>query len=237
MNKNIWFVVLTYRPNVPKLLARLKKFRGAPFVLVDNSETTNEYPSWMIVIRTGKNLGYTGGMNRGIRHALSQGGRWVVVTNDDLNISQAGISSIAKQLEALPPGVAGPFPGKLDERRWTTIYPARTEAAFDYLSGSCLAIHKDVVGKIGLFYEPYFIYYEDVELCVRAKKAGFLLHWLPAPGIYHKDGATFGVGSPIHEYYLARNHLLFVLRNAPWQVKIYELLRLPKTMIEYFKKL
>ena len=96
-----------------------------------------------------------------------------------------------------------------------------------------MAIHKRVIEKIGYFYEPYFMYYEDADLCVRAKNAGFPLKKLNGAGIEHSDRPVWGKGSRIHEYYLARNHLWFVWRLAPWNVKLYELIRLPKTLLEF----
>jgi len=68
------------------------------------------------------------------------------------------------------------------------------------------------------------MYYEDVEYSLRAKKSGFTLYAI-AIVIKHKQ-SSLGKGSKLHEYYLARNHLLFVKRNATAYVQIREALRI-----------
>lgn len=177
------------------------------------------------------NSGYAKGVNIGIREALKKNTEWVVIVNQDINMTTHAIEKLAKNLRNLPPGIYGPFAGKLDSNRWTTILPSN---ASEYISGACMAIHRDVIDKIGYFYEPYFMYYEDPDYCVRAKKAGFPLAHILLDGIKHTDTQSLGKGSFLHEYYLARNHFLFVERMAPLRVKMYEYLRLPKTIFEYW---
>ena len=210
MNKtNVWFIIVTYRPRdqLGKLLGGL---RGMMLVVVDNTE---------------RNLGYGGGANVGMKKAFSAGARWAVVVNQDVTLTRTGIMKFAEELERCEPGIIGPEAGSLDPKRWTTILP--TSKKIDYISGSLMAIHRDVYEATDGFYEPYFMYYEDADISLRAKKAGFGLRQLDIDGFGHETH-----GSPGKNYYLARNHLLFVFRNAPFSVKLYELIRLPKTIWE-----
>lgn len=227
----VWFIVLTYQSEYKKLLRHLVFFKNAPHILVDNSETIQSYPKHIPVIRIGKNLGYAGGMNVGIRHCLERGATWVVVTNEDINATSSALNKFIKQLDKTTPGIGGPSTGMLDKKRWTSILGKGT----GYISGSFMAIHRQVIDRVGMFYEPYFIYYEDVELCVRAQKIGFELTHIPV-SFSHADGTTFGRNSFLHQYYLARNHLLFVERNASVGVKLREAVRLPKTTWEHIRK-
>lgn len=205
----VWFVIVTYKPD-PAMLTTLRKIlEGKPVIEIDNTQ---------------HNVGYGGGANAGIRKALARGAEWVVILNQDIEISKKGVEELCLQLASLPSCIAGPWAGALDEKRWTTILPSRY---VDYISGSCIAINRSVFEKIGYFYAPYFMYYEDVDLCVRAARYGFPLKKLNVAGIEHTDRPVWEKGSRIHEYYLARNHLLFVWRLAPWRIKLYELLRLP----------
>lgn len=228
MKYSIWFVVLTYYPDKKRIASLVQNLRSH-VVVVDNTPDSEKkkYVSTDIVF-TSENLGYTGGMNRGMRYCFRRGAEWVVLVNDDLSISPQSASQFAASLKKIHPGVAGPFRGSLDPVRWTSVYPVPSGTSFDYLSGSFMAIHKNVIKKVGYFWEPYFIYYEDVELCQRAKRVGFPLIYIPIDAT-HKDTTTIKRGSVDHEYYLARNHLLFVERNAPVKVKIHEFLRLLKT--------
>ena len=52
----------------------------------------------------------------------------------------------------------------------------------------------------------------------------------------HKESKSLGQGSYLHQYYLARNHLLFVERIAPIRVKMYEVIRFPKTITEHLTR-
>jgi len=106
----------------------------------------------------------------------------------------------------------------------------------DYVSGTAMLIKREVLDMTGLFHGKYFGYYEDVELCLRAKKAGFRVIFVPKAVICHKESSSFGKNSPAQSYYMARNHLLFLERNAPWQIKIRELIRLPKTIREHWQR-
>lgn len=239
MQQAIWFVVVTFYPKDVKLVNLTNALKDWPVVIVDNtplnqaSKEKFKWPENITLIQNWANLGYGAGANKGISYALKQGAEWVVVLNDDLDLLPQMVANLCRLLLKTPPGIAGPFVGELDQRRWTTIYPS---AKADYISGSCFAIHRDVINKIGYFYSPYFIYYEEVDYCFQAQQVGFPLTHLALSGIDHQESATIGRGSFLHEYYHARNHLLFAERCAPWSVKIYELLRLPKTIYEHLTR-
>ncbi len=215
MSKDIQFVVVTYRPKREKFTRLLQSLAGWKVQVVDNTDN---------------NAGYAGGANEGIRKVLAEGADWFVVMNDDMKIVRKALNNFSSKLLQTPSGIAGPFRGALDSRRWTTLYPSDTA---DYLSGSFIAIHRDVLDKVGVFFDPYFIYYEEVDLCIRAKRAGFLLSHIPTFGITHRGSLAFGRDSFLHQYYHSRNHLLFVERQGPVGVKLYEFFRLPLTIWEH----
>lgn len=210
MKQSVWFVIVTYEPE-KETLRRL-------------IEAVEEWQA-EIVNNTDRNLGYGGGANVGMKKAFDAGADWAVVLNQDVRLTKAGITKFAKALEQCKPGIVGPEAGELDSKRWTTILP--TSKKIDYISGALMAIHRKVWEATGGFYEPYYMYYEDVDLCVRAKKAGFGLRQVDIERFGHESR-----GIRCKEYYLARNHLLFVYRNAPVSVKLHETLRLPKTLWE-----
>ena len=216
MNAPVWLVVVLYKPREQVLRQWQKIKKVYPTVFIDN---------------TVNNIGYAAGANEGGRKAFAQGVQWVLLLNQDVVLNAATLDELTKKIRGVAPSVIGPFAGTLDTKRWTTIYPGKV---VDYLSGSCLLIHKHVFEKLNGFYEPYFMYYEDVDFCIRAKRKGFPIRYVSISGIMHKDKKNTGVLLEQQRYYLARNHLLFVWRLAPWHVKLYELLRLPKTLYEYW---
>lgn len=208
--KNICFVIVTFKPDKEVLRRLIAAIHEWPTEIVDNTD---------------KNLGYGGGANVGMKTAFDAGARWVVVVNQDVTLTKVGIAKFVRALEEWGPGVVGPEAGSLDPKRWTTILSGNKK--IDYISGSLMAIHREVYKTIGGFYEPYFMYYEDADISLRAKKAGFELRQVKIYGFGHETH-----GSPGKNYYLARNHLLFVFRNAPVSVKFHEIFRLPKTLWE-----
>ncbi len=79
----------------------------------------------------------------------------------------------------------------------------------DFVSGALLITKSDVIKKIGLFDDRYFLYLEDADLCRRVKLAGFQLMFDPRIKIWHKVAGSSGIGSPLNDYYITRNRLLF----------------------------
>lgn len=88
-------------------------------------------------------------------------------------------------------------------------------------SGCCMLIKTGVFKNIGLFDEKYFLYYEDADLCNRAKKAGYKIYYQPESIIWHKNaGSAGGSGSGLQDYYITRNRMLFASKYAPIRSKI-----------------
>jgi GT2 family glycosyltransferase len=81
-----------------------------------------------------------------------------------------------------------------------------------------MMIRNEALQKSGLFNKLFFLYYEDVDLSYRLRKAGYALHYLPSCKIYHEAGISAKVSapkkeghlSPIIHYYISRNHLWFI---------------------------
>ena len=87
----------------------------------------------------------------------------------------------------------------------------------DFITGAFMLFKREVFEKIGLFNEKYALYKEDVEICERAKRAGYKLLFVPQAKIYHKVSQTVGnaIGMGMNDYYLTRNRLMFGLTYAP----------------------
>jgi GT2 family glycosyltransferase len=197
------------------------------------SERYQNLNSTIHLIQPTHNTGYSGGMNLGMKKAEEDGHEWFILMNDDIDLTKKGVETFESELAHLPPGIYGPETGIFDKKRWTTILN-NTENC-DYVSGSFIAIHSSVYAKTKGFDEHYFMYYEDADICVRAKKIGFPVKRLAVDGIHHSP-VTKNQRSNLKEYYLARNHLYFVFHTGPWMVKIHEAARLPKTMFEHYKQ-
>ncbi len=87
-------------------------------------------------------------------------------------------------------------------------------------TGCCVLVKKDVFENIGMFDDKYFLYYEDADLCLRAKMKGFKIMYVPKSIIWHKNaGSAGGTGSVLQDYYITRNRLLFGFRYAQYRSK------------------
>lgn len=91
----------------------------------------------------------------------------------------------------------------------------------EFATGACIFAPAAVFNKIGFFDEKYFLYLEDMDFCVRAKRQGFKIIYQPKAVIWHKNAASAGgSGSKLQDYYITRNRLLFAFRYAKVQTKI-----------------
>ena len=90
----------------------------------------------------------------------------------------------------------------------------------DLATGACMLVKRKVFEKIGFFYEKYFLYLEDMDFCVRAKRAGFKIIFEPKAILWHKNASSGGgSGSSLQDYYISRNRLLFATKYAKVRTK------------------
>ena len=84
-----------------------------------------------------------------------------------------------------------------------------------------MAIHKDVFEKIGLLDEKYFLYFEDADFSIRARKAGLDVSVAENLSVHHNvSSSAKKLGSPLLLQYHYRNALYFNLKNGPWYIKL-----------------
>ena len=73
-------------------------------------------------------------------------------------------------------------------------FPAVTEGSYpsavDWVSGACMAIRREALRGIGPLDERFFMYFEDADLCRRARTSGWLVYYLPRVEIIHQTGAS-----------------------------------------------
>jgi hypothetical protein len=90
----------------------------------------------------------------------------------------------------------------------------------DFVTGCSLIVRREVLDKIGNLDDKYFLYSEDLDFCMRAKKAGWRLLYYPKSIVWHVNaGSSGGAGNELHEYYMTRNRLLVGMRYAPGRTK------------------
>jgi GT2 family glycosyltransferase len=75
------------------------------------------------------------------------------------------------------------------------------------VSGCVMLLTRDVIERVGHFREEYFFSFEDVDLCLRARAAGYRSLCVPAARAYHEGHTSIGRRSPKRLYFATRNHL------------------------------
>lgn len=90
----------------------------------------------------------------------------------------------------------------------------------DFATGNCMFINAKALSLTGGFDERYFMYLEDVDLCMRMKKLGWKIVYSPNAYMWHKVAQSSGIGSDLNEYFITRNRMLFGMKYAGLRAKI-----------------
>jgi GT2 family glycosyltransferase len=213
-------------------------------VLVDNGSTDGsekqlgrDFPEVRHLHNT-LNLGFPGGNNVGIRDALSRQPQYLLLLNNDTLVAPNFLSEMVRVTEENPAiGLANPkilyheppdriwYAGGAYKRGWSLAkhfgvnrrdngkYNQLCEVSFT--TGCALLVKADVVRKVGLLDEVFFLGYEDLDWCVRAQNAGFKAIYIPSAVIWHRAGydTKKNLGKPLKDFYYARNSVLFARKH------------------------
>ncbi|HXV27151.1 MAG TPA: glycosyltransferase family 2 protein [Candidatus Paceibacterota bacterium] len=188
-----------------------------------------------------RNLGFSGGNNLAIRKALAQSAEWIVLINNDTTVSGDFIRNLKAALPKEPAVVGIPLSEEGSDRgegrriayaglvKWLKptlphIYEIEKLGAEHsqllYAVGAGMAVHRDAFAKAGLLDERYFLYFEDADFSLRARRAGVSVRFISAPSITHGVSvSTRKLGAPLLLRYHARNALLFNKTHGPWWVR------------------
>src|SRR5258706_1951445 len=102
---------------------------------------------------------------------------------------------------------------EVDRGQWSQVIET------DFITGCLFITRSDILRNVGLFDERYCLYFEDSDLGLRIKKAGYKLMIDPQIKIWHKVAQSSGIGSPLNDYFLTRNRLLFGQTYASFRTK------------------
>lgn len=171
------------------------------------------------VVNNGYNLGYAGGNNAGYEYLKKYNlDGDVIIANPDVSLSEKVIHSLldARELEKFGAAMTAAH-----NENGTVLYRYIMMSGFiqkwkcdlesdfcitDYVAGSLFIISREVLDKIGLFDERYFLYWEEVDLSFRIKDAGYELYSLPSISILRETNSLPRTINAL--YYLSRNSFL-----------------------------
>jgi len=272
LNPTISFIVLNYNQVgvTSAFLDSCNKltYGNIEIILVDNHSENDptelfkkKYP-FVKFIRTRKNLGFTGGNNLAFRYSK---GEFIFIVNNDTELTPNILNELLMPFSSPEVGVVCPkikfyedkeiiqYAGfnkinKFTGRNSAVGSREKDNGQFDipgfthYAHGAAMLVRRDIIEKVGLFPEFFFIYYEEFDFSERVKKAGYKIFYQPSAIIYHKESITMGKESAIKTYYMTRNRILFMRRNSSNGSLLvfflfFVLLTIPKSTIEYTLKL
>jgi len=222
----------------------------AEIVVIDNGSTDGSADAIRVsfpnttVLETGANLGYAGGNNVGIEYALGKGHEFIFLLNNDTIVSPDILKAFHEEAALHPQvGIFGARacrfsdPSKLDHLGgiWNPKKAAFDLIGFgesadftyagelDYVCGCSIFIRRTVFKKIGLLEPKFFLFWEEADFCMRAKRAGFEIGVCNPAHLLHKVSASFQGGKPHTAYFWWRSRFLWLSRNlAPKaRLKIY----------------
>lgn len=213
----------------------------------------------IILHRLPTNVGFAAGANVGIRSALEASAPFVFLQNNDATCDPLALSMLVAAASKHPSadlfggriyrdraqdvlwacGVSmgwSPNLGRLRGHglRGASRFPMEEEV--DSLTGCGLLIRSDLLRRIGLLDETFFVYVEDADLCARARMAGSKCVYVPSAILEHKGGGSTGHGYGGTRKYLTAYFSVHYLRlhgtaSLYASFLIFDVLLLPPTFL------
>jgi GT2 family glycosyltransferase len=219
-------------------------YKNYSITIVDNNSSGDdvkkietEYHGCLTLITSEVNLGFGGGNNLAIRTAMEGSAEYILLLNNDTIVEPGFLDVLVNKMNSMPGiGMTAPqinYYSQPDEIwsaggiiSWLRASGfAKTDIKEDklpkkdrlveFISGCCMLIKKEVIAKIGLFDEDYFLYLEDTDLCLRTLREGYKILITPESKIYHKVKRSSNKVSVTPLYYETRNRLYFAKKNYP----------------------
>lgn len=238
----IFIIILNWNKNDQTLdcirSVERSSYRNYKIVVIDNAPIEKlekrlaaEFPE-VVYLHNQKNLGFTGGNNQGIEYALSEGADYILLFNNDAEMSENCLASLVAEAESdtkiglLSPVIYNPnkpnkpFFGSYSDVKKGVIFNAydldiyleweKNEPEKIVLWGTALLIKREVVEKIGLLDNDFFAYYEDNDFSRRVSSAGYFSKTcLKEMVIHHADNSAVNEKKSYRFFLMSRNLYLF----------------------------
>ncbi len=144
------------------------------------------WSAWVTVIAAPRNGGFAYGNNVGIRAALaSPETEYVLLLNPDTVVRPGALDALVAFMDAHPrAGIAG---SALEDAKGARDCSAHNTPSPLFM------VRRQVVEEIGLLDEGFFLYFEEVDYCVRARCAGWEVWYVPESRVVHFEGSSTGI--------------------------------------------
>jgi GT2 family glycosyltransferase len=196
----------------------------------------SEQPEELLALE--QNLRFAGGNNVGARRALQLGADVVLLLNNDTAIQPDTIRALSRPFASNARlGIVGPrivhlgdpgriwYGGGIFAPRWGLVHHRALRRRIgegkdppgptDWVSGCALAIRAELWEALGGLDESFYIYAEDVDLCLRARRAGWSVEYVPDAQLGHAVSASVGGHrSAFKSYHRTRSRLQLLHRHG-----------------------
>jgi GT2 family glycosyltransferase len=186
------------------------------------------------LIQSESNLGFAGGNNLGIRYALERDADYVWILNPDTIVEPESLERLVQTMSRFPEaGIVGSRlvrgddgvtvlfnGGTIDWKQGgKPVLPdmgkpekdvqTQDVIPIDYATGASMLVRRQLIEEIGLLPERYFLYFEETDFNIRARRAGWKVLLEPRSRVLHFRRSWGRVPAPYYVYYFVRNRLLF----------------------------
>jgi len=198
------------------------------------------------VIEVNENIGFGRAHNLG---CCEKRGEFILFLNPDTKVPRGAFKEMLSVIESdKKVGIVGPVlvdhNGRAAEESYgfnktplsiikNKLFPSghedENENIFevDWVSGGAMLIRKNLFDELGGFDENYFMYFEDVDLCLQAKKRGYKIMVHPSIRIFHQSGQSFADNQNKKKYYYDSQEYYFRKNFGTTKTVLLKLLRLP----------
>lgn len=237
------------RDDTLEVLASLEEstYNNHSVIVLDNASTDGsvdaiqkKYPHVEIIGLT-QNLGYAGNNNVGIEIAIAKGADWVFVLNEDTILAEDCLKRLVEIGESDSSiGIVGPLvyhhsePDVIQSAggslgpNWQSQHLGQNErdiGQFQYpqdvewISGCAIMVRRTAIERVGALDARFFYYWEETEWCLRTRRDGWRVVFVPQAKLWHKGVQRDYQPSPSVTYYSTRNRLLMLAKHrAPIRV-------------------
>tara|TARA_R110002020_G_scaffold921_1_gene4491 strand:+ start:13118 stop:14116 length:999 start_codon:yes stop_codon:yes gene_type:complete len=246
------------------------KYSNLEIIVVDNGSSKwdiagfqKKYP-YVKLVKSMENLGFAGGNNLGIAEAH---GKYLMFLNNDTEVTPGFLEPLIEVFETNPSiGAASPkikyyhspnqntiqwggsegvskitVRGKVNGGEEVDIGQCNQIMETQLVHGAAMMVPIEVIKKVGLIPDIYFLYYEEHDWVEMIKREGYSIYYVGNATVYHKESMTVGEFSPVKIYYQTRGRLIFTRRNRHGLNKLVSLLffgivAFPKNLLLYLLK-
>ncbi len=238
----IWSVIINWKcaeETCACLASLIATVDPSTVIVIDNGSADGSvetirarFPTVTLLAQV-SNLGFAKAANIGIAHALAHGADGVFLLNNDTTVALDTVARLAEQLaESAQIGVLSAKVFLTDQpgRLWSVggVYRDHNandlgagaldqgqfdHAQLDFVYGCAMLLSAQMLYAVGGFDERFFMYYEDVDLCLRARAAGYTVALAPAAHVWHLGSRSTSAKPGLKLYYEARSRQLFYAKH------------------------